>query len=71
MSPKQQSDHSHISEEQKSVLTFLQRQGGDNVPFTPDMKEIQKLERAKAVVVSQTDMKTLKYVQANALRKIQ
>ena len=56
-------DHTIIDDEQKRVLTYLQRQTENSSMFTCDVREIQEIERRKAVIVVQSDMDKFKKIQ--------
>ncbi|CAF1327049.1 unnamed protein product [Rotaria sp. Silwood1] len=62
-------DHTSITDEQKAVLTYLQRQSDDSSFFTYDINEIQRIERSKAVVISQYHMDILKKFRIDYLQK--
>ncbi|CAF3324538.1 unnamed protein product, partial [Rotaria sp. Silwood2] len=69
LSPTKTTDHTVINDEQKNVLTFLQRQDQDSSTFTRDIDEIQQIEREKAIVISQNDMDKLKQFREDYLQK--
>ncbi|CAF3760562.1 unnamed protein product, partial [Rotaria sp. Silwood1] len=69
LSPTKTSDHTIITDEQEKVLTYLQRQGDDSSFFTYDINEIQRIERSKAVVISQYHMDILKKFRIDYLQK--
>ena len=55
-------DHTIIDDEQKRLLTYLQRQRENSSMFTCNVEVIQEIERRKAVIVVQSDMeKFLKF----------
>ncbi|CAM4940035.1 unnamed protein product [Rotaria socialis] len=69
LSPRKKHDHTVITDDQKAVLIYLQRQSSDSFVFTCDIKKIQQIEREKATVISQNDMDKLKKLQKNNLQK--
>ncbi|CAF1029304.1 unnamed protein product [Rotaria sordida] len=69
LGPTKTTDHTVITDEQKNVLTFLQRQNGDSSTFGCDIDEIQQIEKAKAIVISQNDMDKFKQFREDYLQK--
>ncbi|CAF5140055.1 unnamed protein product, partial [Rotaria magnacalcarata] len=52
LSSRKKHDHTVITDDQKAVLIYLQRQSSDSFVFTCDIKKIQQIEREKATVIS-------------------
>ncbi|CAM4951852.1 unnamed protein product [Rotaria socialis] len=69
LSPSQVPDHTIISDEQKNVLTYLNRQNANSSDFIFDVNEIQQIERNKANIISQSDMDKLKKLQQDQHKK--
>ncbi|CAF3851389.1 unnamed protein product, partial [Rotaria magnacalcarata] len=69
LSPSKVPDHTIISDEQKNVLRYLNRQNANSSDFIFDVKEIQQIERNKANIISQSDMDKLKKLQQDQHKK--
>lgn len=69
LSPTKANDHITITDEQRSALTYLQRQKNDSSVFTCDIEEIQQIEREKAIIISQSHMDKLKNFRQEYLEK--
>lgn len=62
-------DHSTLTDQQRDVLSYLQRQNIDSECFTYDVNKIQEVERARGTIISQSDMDKLKLFRQDYLEQ--